>query len=228
MALDCCGGCAKPFISADFPPNNEKVVFSFYRENNLFRTELYHNKEGCLAEWLNGKGAEAPSPLSRAPLYAERLGKNFDQIRTVFLMALAEEKANNTVTLLKELFREETDHCSVCFNEFPSINIRFDREEKKLYHETCRELSENCKPINCHKMAKVVANYVQRHPKLHAAFTPTRMPLLLKVAIAAAISLSAFVLNRLQFDGKNSFLHIVEYPAYLTVMAAQKMFARLS
>lgn len=228
MALKCCGTCEKPFTSADFPTNNEKVVFSFYRENNLFRTELYHNTEGCLAEWMNGKGDQVPSPLSRAPLYAERLGKNFDQIRIVFLMALAEEKANNTVTLLEELFGEETDHCSVCFDEFPAINICFDRNEKKLYHETCRGLSENCKPMTCHKMAKVVANYVQRNPKLHAAFTPTRMPLLLKVAIAAAISMAAFVLNRLQFDGKNSFLHFVEYPAYLTVMAAQKVFARLS
>jgi hypothetical protein len=225
MALNCCGACEKPFTMRDFPKDNDNLVFTVCQK---FFLHIYHNKSDCLAGWV--KRSEKNCPTCRTVVYSHQLGKNIAQISKVFLNSLTV----NEETVLEAL--STSDHmngdCIICAESFPQVKIKFNPRNKRLYHATCD--SSDLSHLTLHDLSNTVSKAVGKLPTLQKFFTPsplqrirTDYPLLFRVAIMSVISLGAFVLNRLQFDGKNVPLNIIGFPAYLTVLATQKVFAQL-
>lgn len=226
--LDRCGSCDKPFTLADFPQDTDNLVFTVCQN---FFLHVYHNKNDCLAGWV--KEAERPCPTCNSTIYSHQGGKKIKQISQVFLNSLKREETFVPDTL------SESDHsvdgCIICTEVFPLIQLKFNPEDRHLYHLGCG--SENLPRITVHDLSRAVSKIVKEQPHLQKYCTPTpptRLqrfktdhPFLYKVAIVSAISLTAFVLNRLQFEGKNSILSVVGWPAYQTLRIAQKIFARL-
>lgn len=201
------------------------------QENVILVTACFHTYHpACLAQWISG--AEKTCPTCRARCYQHQAGKDFLGIWAAFIKALQIDPT--TVREALQSAAHQNELCAPCQQDLvspPSIFLKFNKGGQLLAHQTCAS-SQDYVSLTHDDISQVVQKCAKKHPALANILTPSPPslyqrvrrdhPRFFKIAVIGILSACAFLINTLQFQGKNRMLFVIGFPVMLIVKFAEQ------